>query len=103
QEGSFAFGTNVTYHEVGTDTAVDMSEIDTSIGRTEVFGLTMKEFGLYHLTARLKASAGTAELAQLSISVFYDNHLKGMFNISGADKEWQEQTIDLGPVFGPTH
>ncbi|HIS48258.1 MAG TPA: glycoside hydrolase family 3 protein [Candidatus Scybalocola faecigallinarum] len=103
QEGSFDFGTNVTYHEVGTDTAVDMSEIDTSIGRTEVFGLTMKEFGLYHLTARLKASAGTAELAQLSVSVFYDNHLKGMFNISGADKEWQEQTIDLGPVFGPTH
>ena len=39
----------------------------------------------------------------MSVSVFFDNQLKGIFNIHGSDKEWQEQVMDLGVIFGRNH
>lgn len=91
----------VTYHEIGDDTVLDMSEICTDMGHSEVFGISVESFGMYELSADMSAEAG--ELAQLSVSVFFDNQLKGTFVINGTDGKIVTQTMDLGMIFGANH
>ena len=102
-EGSQDFGSSVVYHTIGSDTTLDMSELCTDTGHSEVFAITAGEFGPFSLTAGMYAKADTPELAQMSVSVFFDNQLKGTFNIHGSDKSLTEQTIDLGVIMGPNH
>ncbi len=97
------FGTQVIYYAIENDTTLDMSSVCTDRGHTEVFGITADIPGFYQLTAKIRAKADTQDLAQMSVSVFFDNQLKGIFNIHGSDKEWQEQVMDLGVIFGRNH
>ena len=48
-------------------------------------------------------SAQSGELAQLSVSVFFDNQLKGTLVINGTDGKIVTQTVDLGLIMGPNH
>ncbi|MGN1183699.1 MAG: glycoside hydrolase family 3 protein [Oliverpabstia sp.] len=91
----------VTYHEIGDDTVLDMSDICTDMGHSEVFGISAESFGMYELSADMSAEAG--ELAQLSVSVFFDNQLKGTFVINGTNGKIVTQTMDLGMIFGANH
>ena len=91
---------NIVYHTVGSDTNLDMSAVNTDRGNSEIFGIQMKEPGLYGLSAKMRSGADAPELSQLSMSVFVDNQLKGTFQINGSDKEWTNQSLDLGFVMG---
>ena len=96
-------GADCVYHEIGGDTAIDGSGFVIETGHSEVFGVVFNDMGIYELSAKVRASADTADLAQLSVSVFFDNQLKGSLNISGQDKQWQELAMDLGAIFGKNH
>ncbi len=91
---------NIVYHAIDNDTTLDMSAVNTERGNSEIFGIQMKEPGLYGLNAKMRAGADAPELSQLSMSVFVDNQLKGTFQINGSDKEWTKQSLDLGFVMG---
>ncbi len=91
---------NIVYHVIEKDTILDMSGVSTEGGSSEMFGIQAKERGLYGLSAKMRAGADTAELSQMSVSVFMDNQLKGTFHINGSDKEWTKQSLDLGFVMG---
>lgn len=103
QAASMDFGDQVVYHEITEDTVLDMSQVSTEQGHTEVFGISCDIPGIYQLSAQMKAKEDAQDLAQMSVSVFYDNQLKGTFNIHGSDKQWQEQVLDLGVIFGRNH
>ena len=96
-------GADCVYYEISGDTVIDMSHVSTELGHSEVFGITVNDMGIYDISAKMRAGQNVADLAQMSISVFYDNQLKGIFTINGTNKEWTEQAMDLGVIFGKNH
>lgn len=89
------------YYDIGDDTRIDMTGTCTDMGHSEVIGITVESFGKYELSADMSAKSG--ELAQLSVSVFFDNQLKGTLVINGTDGKIVTQTVDLGLIMGPNH
>ena len=89
------------YYDIGDDTRIDMTGSCTDMGHSEVIGITVESFGKYELSADMSAQSG--ELAQLSVSVFFDNQLKGTLVINGTDGKIVTQTVDLGLIMGPNH
>lgn len=94
-------GFECTYYDIDEDTVLDLSQMCTDMGHSEVLGITVKNMGLYELTAAMSCEA--SELAQINVSVFYDNQVKGTMTLTGANKEPVTQSVDLGVIFGPNH
>ena len=74
---------------------------DTAKGNSIVFGITVPEMGLYDISFTMKSDLG--ELAQLPVSVFYDNLLKMTVSVRGSQGEWITEKRDLGVIFGSSH
>lgn len=91
---------NLVHHVIEDGVPLSMSGVNTERGSSEIFGIQMKTPGLYNISAKMRASADVQELSQMSLSVFMDNQVKGTFHISGADREWTKQSLDLGFVMG---
>ena len=91
---------NLTHRTVEDGVPLDMSAVNTERGSSEIFGIQMKEPGIYRISAKMRASADVEELSQMSLSVFMDNQIKGIFNIHGGDREWTTQSLDLGFIMG---
>lgn len=86
------------YYDISGDTEIDMSRICTDAGRSEHFAIRVQTPGNYRLAAEMRADA--SELAQLSVTVFYDGQVKGAFTVTGVDKDWTKRDISLGELFG---
>lgn len=90
---------DITYHKVDGSLTLDGTHIDTSKGKSVVYGILLDTFGSY--TVRLKAKAEGGKLAQIPVSVFANGHLEGTVTINGTDGEWIEIEKTIGPLFGP--
>lgn len=89
--------------EVFQEAEVDASGIDTRKGKSTTLQVTAIERGLFRMEFYCRASADTADLAQLSLSVFQDKQLVSTVTLSGADKEWQKKVVDFpNPLFSYT-
>src|SRR5699024_4394683 len=84
------------YYKISKDTRLDMASINTDAGHSEVFGITVLELGIYDLSTTMRAYVDAKDLAQMLISIFFYNHLKGTFSITGQDKYWTDHRLDLG-------
>lgn len=91
---------DLVYHKVADDTVLDMSGVCTDRGNSEMFGTQVQAPGFFEMSLQMCAKEGTEELAQMSVSIFINNQLKGTFNIHGSDKDWQTQSLDLGGMMG---
>lgn len=94
-------GFECTYYDIAEDTVLDIADMCTDMGHSEVFGINVEKMGMYALTATMSTEA--SELAQINVSVFYDNQLKGTMALKGTSETPVTQTVDLGVVFGKTH
>lgn len=91
---------DLTYHEIEGDTTLRLEAVNTERGSSAIFGIQMKAHGIYRFSAKMRAGADVAALSQMSMSVFMDNQLKGTFHINGGDRDWTEQSLDLGFLMG---
>ncbi len=82
----------------GDSVVIDGSQMDTSRGSSVQFGVITNRMGAYDITFRMKADAG--DLAQLPITVFLNNTVKGTITINGTRGEWIEHTLSLGRMMG---
>ena len=80
---------------------VDGSSFATSQGNAEVFGIVVEKFGIYEIELNMRSDL--TELAQLPVSVFYDNALKASISIQGTNGAWVTETRELGEIFGNIH
>lgn len=87
-----------TFYEIAEGATVDMSHLCTDGGTDQYFGIHAAENGSYEMTARMRADS--TDLAQMAVSVFCDNQIKGTYMLNGAEREWVEQTVDLNDVYG---
>ncbi|MBB6481235.1 glycoside hydrolase family 3 C-terminal domain-containing protein [Spirochaeta isovalerica] len=93
---------NLTFYRINAEgTDIDGSSMNTSGGSEELFGITVRTFGMYDLKVRYKSDLNV--LAQVSVSVFMDNQLIGTLALQGTEGEWKEQTLHMGMIFGTNH
>lgn len=96
--------TDIVYYEADKETnniIIDGSNFNNKKGSSEVFGLTFNELGEYIIEITMKSEQG--ELAQLPLSVYYDNALKEIITIRGTEGKWITERRDLGGIWGLNH
>lgn len=104
QDDNDVLGDNVVYYYADKETndvIIDGSAFNNKKGNSEIFGISLNEMGLYDIEVTMKSDQGS--LAQLPLSVYYDNALKETITIRGTEGKWITETRDLGFVFGVNH
>ena len=82
---------------------VNPALINTEKGKNTTMQVTVKERGLYRIEFTCRASAESPEMAQLPVSVFRDKKLVKTVTLTGAEKEWTRQIVELeDPAFNTT-
>ncbi|MDV4151167.1 glycoside hydrolase family 3 C-terminal domain-containing protein [Clostridium sp. AL.422] len=95
---------NIVYYKADKETnniVIDGNIFNNAKGNSEVFGITVNEYGEYNISIKMKCDLGS--LAQLPLSVYYDNALKYTITIRGTEGEFVTETRPLGFVFGNNH
>lgn len=88
--------------EEGAQTLViDGANLHPSAGNSDIFGISLGEMGDYEvkITARSQLNA----LAQLPVSVYFDNALKMTISFHGSEGASIKEVRDLGDIFGSNH
>lgn len=83
------------------DVIIDGSKFNNKKGKSEIFGISLNDMGLYDIEVKMKSEQGS--LAQLPLSIYYDNSLKETITIRGTEGKWITETRELGFVFGVNH
>ncbi|WP_195262892.1 glycoside hydrolase family 3 protein [Clostridium sp. 1001275B_160808_H3] len=95
---------NIVYYKADKETnniVIDGNRFKSEKGNSEIFGITVNEYGIYDISIKMKSDLGP--LAQLPLSVYYDNALKSTITIRGTEGEFVTETRTLGFVFGTNH
>lgn len=95
---------NIVYYKADKNTnniVIDGKVCNNKKGNSEVFGISVNEYGEYDISIKMKSDLG--ELAQLPLSVYYDNALKYTITFRGTEGEFITETRPLGYVFGNNH
>lgn len=95
---------NIVYYKADKETnkiVIDGKRFKSEKGNSEVFGISINEYGVYDISIKMKSDQGP--LAQLPLSVYYDNALKYTVTIRGTEGEFVTDTRSLGFVFGNNH
>ncbi len=100
-DNDFVVDELVYYEQKGDEIIIDGSVLDVKKGRAEVFGVTFQKIGIYEISIRMKSDLGS--LAQLPVSVYFDNTLKSVITIQGTEGRWITETRPLGVVFSMNH
>ena len=72
----------------------------TATGSSVVFGISAVS-GFYDLEITVKSELGP--LAQLPVSVYYDNGFKETISFRGTEGAFVTEKRDFGEIFGPNH
>ena len=104
QDDNEILADNVVYYYADKETndvIIDGSKFNNKKGESEIFGISLNNMGLYDIEVTMKSEQGA--LAQLPLSIYYDNALKETITIRGTEGKWITETRDLGFVFGVNH
>lgn len=93
---------NVVYYKADEngDVIIPGQEWNTEQGQAVVFGIDAK---MAEYDLEIVSRSPLDDLAQMPISVFYDNVLKEMITLRGSNGEWETTVRDFGGIFGKNH
>jgi beta-glucosidase len=74
---------------------------ETTRGSAVIFGININKFGLYEI--ELYLSSDLTELAQLPVTVSFDNIFRGSISIRGTSGATVTRAQELGVAYGTTH
>ena len=83
------------------DLFIDASEWQVTRGGSEVCAVSVKGMSEYALELTLQSDL--SPLAQLPVSIYYDNQLHRTISIQGTQGKTVTETVDMGFVFGSNH
>lgn len=94
---------NLTYYKINEnqEIVINGADLNPRAREADVFGIQVEKLGVYSIALTLKSDLGP--LAQLPVSVYYDNILKAQISIQGTEGKVVEQKREVGVIFGPTH
>ncbi len=85
---------DLVYHDLGDETIIDTTGIDTTKGASTLVGLKFKKRGMYMLSLEMRAEA--EELAQIPLSIYVDTALAKTVSLKGTDRDWVREEIPIG-------
>lgn len=85
----------------GASLVIDGANLHPAAGRSDLFGICLGDMGAYEI--RITAKSGLNPLAQLPVSVYFDNVLKMTISFNGSDGRCVEEVRDFGEIFGRNH
>ncbi len=91
----------IYFKQVDDEIIIDGSFLKIKQGNSQIFGISFQKQGIYEVSMQMKSELGP--LAQLPVSVYYDNVLKSVISIQGTENKWVTQTRPLGFVLGANH
>lgn len=100
-DNDFVAADMVFFEQDGEDITIDGSYLEVRKGNTQVFGLIFHKMGRYDISLHAKSDLGS--LAQLPVTVYYDNALSTVITFQGTEGEWITEKRPLGFVFGLNH
>ncbi|MDR2043970.1 MAG: glycoside hydrolase family 3 C-terminal domain-containing protein [Clostridium sp.] len=102
ETGDAGIPEKLTYYSAQDgELVIDSRDWDTSAGHSELFGVFLESGASYRIELTVKSDLGN--LAQLPISVFFDNIWKGTLTVSGTDGQWVTKGLAVDSVFGRSH
>ena len=81
--------------------AVPVEEIDTAKGNSAMVELSVKERGMYRLEFFCRVP-DQGSLAQIPMTISQDKQIIKTISLTGDDKEWMKQEIELNTIFQNT-
>ncbi|MCR5677382.1 MAG: glycoside hydrolase family 3 C-terminal domain-containing protein [Agathobacter sp.] len=102
EEGDIDFENIITYDsdEEGT-LRIENPNWNPQQGDFEVFATNIQRKGMYNI--RITAHSDLNDLAQLPISVSFDNQLRGILTFQGSNGAKVTKEMEISEVFAPTH
>lgn len=100
-DNNFVAENLIYFEQNGDEICIDGSYLEVKKGKTQVFGIIFHKMGIYELSIRMKSDLSS--LAQLPVSIYYDNALTAVITFQGSEGEWVTQTRPLGFVFSLNH
>lgn len=92
---------DLKYYKVDEYLEIPGEKICTDRGKSWVFGIIIRDPGVYHLTLVVSAEGG--ELAQIPVSVFLNGGLKGSIAVNGTEGKVINIDQSLGEIFFPNN
>lgn len=94
---------NLAYYYADENDTLQLSgkDLNPSAQKADVFGIVLPKMGIYQI--KIIAKSDLNELAQIPVSVFYDNTLKMTIVFRGSNGIFTTETRDLGMIFGSNH
>ena len=95
---------DINYYEIDDKTGeivIDASDFPMTKGSSVIFGITVHKFGEYDLDMTMQSDL--SELAQLPVSIYYDNIYKMSVSIQGTNGQTITVKKDFGHVLGKNH
>jgi beta-glucosidase len=96
--------TEPVFYHADSDTheiVIPGSELNPKAGESDVFAISADIDGEYSISFKLKSELGS--LAQLPVSVYFDNVFQMTVSMNGTEGKVIEETRDLCYVFGSNH
>lgn len=94
----------ITYYHADEETntiIVDGSVLNSKKGNSEVLGVVFNKMAAYDISVTMSSNQGS--LAQLPLSIYYDNGLKETITFRGTEGKIVTETRDLGHIWGLNH
>ncbi len=98
------FAEDIVYYVQDANTKeleIPGKEWNTTQGNSILFGIDIAKMGKYDISITGKSELG--ELAQLPVSIYFDNVLKATVSVRGSMGEVFTETRELGVIFGNHH
>ncbi len=96
-----SFGELIRFSVDKESSSLPVEKIPTGKGSTVTFELSVKERGIYRLELTCRVS-GQGSLAQVPLTVSQDKQILKTISLTGEDKEWRTEEIQVNPSFHNT-
>ena len=81
---------NVVYHKLENECIISMEGVNTHKGENYIFALDVDKMGGYKVEIVAKSDLG--ELAQIPVTLFYQNIPMAVFSFNGTEGKWDSRT-----------
>lgn len=92
---------DIEFHPMTDRLVLDARDVDTSRGKSRLYGIQAEKMGLY--TIRLRVKVDASELAQVPVTIYSNGTLAGTLTLNGTNGEWVEIEQVLGHFVGPNN
>ncbi|MDO4307047.1 MAG: glycoside hydrolase family 3 C-terminal domain-containing protein [Eubacteriales bacterium] len=92
---------DIEFHPIKDKLILDAKDVDTSKGKTQLYGIQAEKIGTYAICMKVKVDA--SGLSQVPVTIYSNGTIAGTVTLNGTNGEWIEIRQTLGRFVGPNN